>query len=84
MAWAILLLPGARRDLRGLDHAVSQRILKRLRAIEAEPLRAMKRLTGSKDFSLRVGDYRVICLPDAEKRILIVRRVGHRSVIYDS
>jgi mRNA interferase RelE/StbE len=40
------------------------------------------RMTGSEDFRLRVGDYRVIYYFDLEKNILYLWNLGHRRSIY--
>ena len=83
MAWKLLYSDSARRDLRALDHAVAQQVLRKLDAIKADPLRSMKRLTGAKDWRLRVGDWRVIAQADAPAKVLTVKRIQHRSVVYD-
>jgi mRNA-degrading endonuclease RelE of RelBE toxin-antitoxin system len=43
----------------------------------------MKRLKGTKDWRLRVADWRIIAQADASARVLTVKRIQHRSVGYD-
>jgi mRNA interferase RelE/StbE len=83
VAWILGYTESARRDLRDLDHAVAQQILRKLDSIQTEPLRSMKRLKGSKDWRLRVGDWRVVCEADAAAQTVTVKRIQHRSVVYD-
>ena len=83
MPWVLEYTDSARRDLRDLDHAVAQQILRKLDAIQANPLRSMKRLKGSKDWRLRVGDWRIVCEAEASAEVLTVKRIQHRSVVYD-
>lgn len=74
----------AARDLAGLDRAVAQRIIARIRWL-AENLSQIRpeSLTGELAglFKLRVGDYRVIYQILDEGTILILA-VGHRREIY--
>lgn len=83
MAWTLLYSDSARHDLRALDHAVAQQVLRKLDGIKADPLRSMKRLKGTKDWRLRVGDWRIVSQADASALVLTVKRIQHRSVVYD-
>lgn len=83
MAWALRYTASARRDLRDLDHAAAQQVLRKLDGIQDDPLRSMKRLKGTKDWRLRVGDWRVVAQVDAAASLLTVKRIQHRSVVYD-
>ncbi len=78
--------PKAAEDFEGLDRAVAQRLLKKLRwlaenfdSLKPEPLTGP--FTGL--FKLRAGDYRIIYQANREKEVLTVRLVGHRRDIYD-
>ena len=88
MAWRIEFDPAAVDDLKSLDRAVQQRILKVLReriAPLVDPRSIGEALRGKElgDFwKYRVGDYRLICrVEDGIIRILILR-VGHRREVY--
>ena len=69
-------------SLNKLEPTISRRILKKVEEL-CENLfsKDIKRLKGSNDFRLRVGDYRVIfCV---EKEAIQVLKVGHRKNIYE-
>ena len=88
MTWTVEFLPEAAKDLRKLDRAVAQRLLKFLdervrrgddpRAL-GEPLRG-ERLGAY--WKYRVGDYRLICRIEDQRIVVSVIRIGHRRDIY--
>lgn len=82
MTWRIEITAHATRDLRDLDPPVAERIVRRLAAIQGDPLRALKRLKGRSDWCLRVGDWRAVCEVRASSKTMVVVRVQHRSVVY--
>jgi mRNA interferase RelE/StbE len=82
VAWRLDYTASALRDLRALDDAVAHQVLRRLDGIQADPLRSMKRLRGTKDWRLRVGDWRIVAHADAKAMVLTVKRVQHRSIVY--
>ena len=69
------------RNLKQLDKQTQIRIIKELRILEEKPYTG-KRLTGrlQGQFSLRVGDYRIIYQLANNK--ILVRAAGHRKTIY--
>jgi mRNA interferase RelE/StbE len=77
MAWRLEYTESARQDLRNLDHAIAQQVLRKIHAIRNDPLRSMKRLKGSSDWRLRVGDWRVVVRVDAASELATVQRIGH-------
>ncbi len=84
MAYRVELLPTARRELRGLDSATRERILRALIKLETHQRPpGAKKLAGREDlWRIRVGDYRVIY--EIHDRILVVLivRVAHRREVY--
>jgi mRNA interferase RelE/StbE len=78
--------PRAAEDFAKLDQAVADRVLKRLRWL-ADNFDSVKPESLAGSFSgllkLRIGDYPVLYQADREKKLLIVRLVGHRREIYD-
>lgn len=75
----------ARNDLKGLDVAVAQRIVDKIRwlaenceSILHEPLSGS--LRGY--FKLRVGDYRVLYTYDRSQKLIIVHIIDHRRRVY--
>lgn len=84
MPWRIEFEPAARRELRGLDRPVQERILKSLAEIAADPRAApnVKALRGQPGYRLRVGDWRVIyTLQDDVLKVLVIR-IAHRREAY--
>jgi mRNA interferase RelE/StbE len=82
MTWQILWTDEAVRDLSRLDRQVALRIVKKVEGLATDPHRFFRRLKGSDDYRLRIGDYRVLALLDAQGGRLIVETVKHRSVVY--
>jgi len=87
MAWNVEVSPRAQRQLDELDKPVARRISKFLyerigklndpRQI-GEPLQG----TLSELWRYRVGDYRIICLLEHERLVVLVLRIGHRREVY--
>ncbi len=85
MAWEVQFTQEATDDLRRLDHAVAQRVLRRLRWLgdnfdSVTPDVLSGSLRGL--FKLRVGNYRVVYSVDDTAYMLTVHLVGHRRSIY--
>jgi mRNA interferase RelE/StbE len=88
MAWKVEISRLAQKQLDDLDVTVSRRIVKFLRErIEKldDPRQIGDPLSGPlRDYwRYRVGDYRVVCLLEHERLVVLVLRVGHRSEIYN-
>ena len=83
MAWSVQWTDQAIRDLTSLDPSVARRIVTKLDQAAEQPERFFRRLAGAADHKLRVGDYRVLAALDHEARMILVERVGQRSVVYD-
>jgi len=72
----------ALQNLEKLEKSISRRILKKVEELSEDPFsKDIKKLKGSDDFRLRVGDYRVIF--SIEKKTIQILKVGHRKNIYD-
>jgi len=72
----------------GLDKTISRRIVKFLRErVEKldDPRQTGEPLKGPlRDYwRYRVGDYRIVCLLEHDRLVVLVLRVGHRREIYD-
>ena len=68
-------------NLEGLENSIARRIIKKVEELSEDPFsRDIKRLKGSKDFRLRVGDYRVIL--SIEGNTIQILKIGHRKNIY--
>jgi mRNA interferase RelE/StbE len=88
VSWEIEYDPGALRDLRKLDRSIQREILdymdQRIAAAE-DPRKFGKPLRTSK-FGLwryRVRDYRIICLLQDRRLVVLVVSIGHRSTVHE-
>ena len=83
MPYTVVINRSAERELKSLAPEIARRIGNRLRALSEDPRPAQsRRLRGSPNFRLRVGDYRAIySVDDAAERVTIVA-VGHRRDVY--
>ena len=88
MAWTVELDAGAKKDLAKLDPPIARRILKFLRerlAKLADPRSVGEALHGSElgeFWKYRVGAYRLICLIEDDRLVVLVLRIGHRREVY--
>lgn len=72
-----------------LDHAVQARIKKKILSIinsKTNPTTYFKRLTGNLNhlYSLRVGDYRLICQIKNDRLVILALHVSHRKDVYNT
>ena len=87
MAWTIELGANARSDLRRLDPPVQRRVIQFLEQrvlANDNPRRLGKPLHGDKGdlWSYRVGDYRIVCLIEDRRLVVVVVSVRHRREVY--
>ena len=84
MAFRLLYLPGAVRDIRELPAAVAERARRGLERLAENP-RLGKPLQGELRpfWSYRVGDYRVVYEIRAHELVVLVVMLGHRREIYE-
>ena len=69
-------------SLNKLEPIISRRIHKKIDELSENPFsKDIKKLKGSDDFRLRIGDYRVIF--SIEQNTIQILKVGHRKNIYD-
>lgn len=83
--WRVVVDERARKDLRRIDPPTRQRILRAIErlAAGAELTGDIKRLSGSNEYRLRVGDWRVRFERDGRHLVIIVVRVLPRGRAYD-
>lgn len=83
--WRIVVDDRARKDLRRLDPRTRQRILKAITRLAqgAELVGDVKRLSGSGEYRLRVGDWRVRFERLDRQLTIVVVRVLPRGRAYD-
>lgn len=83
MTYSFFLHPKAAKELQGLDEPLRSRVKESLMELRTTPIQVGKLLKGSKYWSLRVGDYRVIFQISEDERKVVVLFIGHRSDVYD-
>lgn len=83
--WRIVVDDRARKDLRRLDPPTRQRILKAITRLAqgAELVGDVKRLSGSGEYRLRVGDWRVRFERHDRQLTIVIVRILPRGRAYD-
>lgn len=87
MAWTIELSKEVRKDLRKLDKQIAVKILAYLhKNIEGclDPTEHGKHLSGdlSNLHRYRVGDYRIVCMIEYDRLVVVAIAVSHRKDVY--
>lgn len=81
--WTVQLTGPARRDLRRLDPPVQRRVRAALDQLQDDPTAGdIRKLTGSDQWRLRVGDWRIRFLRDDEHELITVIRILPRGRAY--
>ena len=88
MAWTVEYDRRVLKDLKRLDRQAQQTILDFFddRIAPADDPRVFGKLLTASFAGLwryRIGDYRAICRIEAQRLVVLVVRVGHRSTVYD-
>jgi mRNA interferase RelE/StbE len=82
--WALKFERRAERDLARLDPQIARRVTAALdRLLDRDPSLDLRRLQGSDEWRLRIGDWRVRLQLDFETRTVVVVRVLPRGRAYD-
>jgi mRNA interferase RelE/StbE len=82
--WAISFEPRAERDLGRLDRQVARRVVAALeRVLARDPSVDVRRLKGSDEWRLRVGDWRVRLRLDFDNNTVSVVRILPRGRAYE-
>jgi mRNA interferase RelE/StbE len=83
--WRVVIDDRARKDLRRIDPPTRQRILSAIARLAqgAELTGDVKRLRGSHEYRLRVGDWRVRFEREDRRLVITVVRVLPRGRAYD-
>jgi mRNA interferase RelE/StbE len=83
LTYAVVINRSAERELKSLAPDFARWVGSRLRTLAEDPdLARSKRLKGSPNFKLRVGDYRVIYSVDDPAEQVTIVAVGHRREVY--
>jgi mRNA interferase RelE/StbE len=83
-SYRIEFAASAEKDLRRLDQALIANILRRVGALEDDPVpRQSQKLRGTeRTYRLRVGDYRIVYELDLDARTIVVYYIRHRREAY--
>ena len=82
--YRVVILPAAERHLGRIDSGPRRRIDAAILALAGDPRpHGCRKMSGSEEYRIRVGDYRVLCeIEDEVLRVFIVK-VGHRRDAYE-
>lgn len=81
--WSLEFETSAKKSLKGLDAALQQRIMSKLLKLKANPRsQGATKLSGSRYWRVRVGDYRIIYDIQDNVLIIVVVKIGHRRDVY--
>lgn len=83
MTWSVLWSSRSIKQIKKLDKKQARRIRDAVLEITGNPFIAVKKLSDSAFFRLRVGDYRIIMDLQKGKMIIFVVEVDHRRRVYD-
>jgi len=84
VSWTYVLSRKAEKDLERLDVTLRRRIFEALDRLAGEAANAkIKKLKGRPDFSLRVGDWRVLLALRQSQDVIDVLRVRPRGKAYE-
>jgi mRNA interferase RelE/StbE len=85
MVYTIELAPGARRQLKKLDHELRRRIAKRIDGLAKDPRpEGVVKLTDVSPplYRVREREYRIVYAIEDDRLFVLVVRIAHRSEAY--
>lgn len=83
MSYRVELESRARRELFDLPEKPQQAFERIIDTLQNNPRpQGAKKLTGSEEYRIRWGDYRMLYTIDDKSRIVRVYRIGHRKDVY--
>ena len=78
MAYSVELAPAAKRQVRKLDRAIQERIIRRIEELGKDP-----RPPGVENtYRVRLGEYRIVYEIQDKILVVLVLKVGHRKEVY--
>jgi len=83
MTWSVIWSSRSVRQLKKLDKKQVRRIRDAVLEITESPFVAVRKLSDSVFFRMRVGDFRIIMDLKQGKMIIFVVEVDHRKRVYD-
>jgi len=84
LAYSVELAPAAKRQMRKLDRAIQERIIRRLEALGKDPRPpGVEKLEGVEStYRVRLGEYRIVYEIQDKILVVLVLKVGHRKEVY--
>ncbi len=82
MIWSAIWSDKSKKQLSKMDKKTASRIIDAVEDIKKDPFVAVSRLSASKFFRLRAGDYRVILDLQQGKLVIFVIQTDNRKRIY--
>lgn len=84
MAYAIIISPAAKRQLKKITEPHRARILRRIDRLRNDPRpHGVTKLSGKEDyFRVREGDYRIIYTIEDKELVVLIVTVGDRREVY--
>ena len=82
MTYNIIWHPRALDDLAALEKHLRERINEKVRQFRNNPSHFAQRLAEENLYKLRIGDYRIILEIIAERKLIKIVLVAHRSRVY--
>ncbi len=81
--YRVFLERAAEKQLKQLPAKLHDRVIEAVQALSKDPRpTGCRKLTGTDDWRIRVGDYRVIYEIDDKARKIRVNRIRHRREVY--
>ena len=82
--YRVEILPAVERQLRRIDSGPRRRVDAAIQALAAEPRpHGCRKLSGSEEYRIRVGDYRIVYGLSDRLLLVLVVRVGSRADVYE-
>jgi mRNA interferase RelE/StbE len=83
--YSVVLTASAEKDLYDFPEKIVERIMSRIESLEQTPRPlGYKKLKGSsREWCIRIGDYRVVYAIDDKSKLVDVIRIAHRREVYD-
>lgn len=84
MAYEITFKKSVSKDVRRIPQVVLKRIKETIKGLEIEPHpgQAVKIQGYDNYFRVRIGDYRIVYVVDAKRRLVVIITIRHRKDVY--
>ncbi|MFH1408824.1 MAG: type II toxin-antitoxin system RelE/ParE family toxin [Nanoarchaeota archaeon] len=80
--YELIFDPEALEFLEKLEKPIARRIWNKIMATKTNPFHFFERLSGRKDYKLRIGDYRIIADIFQRDKTIAITTIGRRKDVY--